>query len=232
VNLPIKETIPQSTAIPVLVELFTSEGCVDCPAADELLRRLEGPAAVPGAEIIVLDQHLDFSSGFREPQAARAMSNRQIDYARLFRNDNVFEPQVIVGGRVQLLGGETGRVKEEIMRAAKSAKVNVEVAFQSASVATIKIEKLPDDVPVCDVWMAITESNLESPSAGSGDRSLEHTGVVRSLVLLGRVNSTGPTNYSMHLRFNPRWKRDDLKYVVFVQDRLSRRVWGATAVAP
>jgi hypothetical protein len=228
----IREAAPQAAAVPVLVELFTPEGCAGCPAADEMLRKLEEEQPVPGAEIVILDEHLDFSSGWREPQSARAMTNRQIDYGRLFRNDNIFEPQFIIGGRTQLLGMESVNLRQEIAREAKTQKVAVEVSFQSASVATIKIERLPDEAPASEVWMAITESNMEAAAGESGKPKVRHSGVVRSLVMLGRVDPTGPITFSMHLRFNPRWKRDDLKYVVFVQDRLTRRVWGATAVTP
>ncbi len=219
---------PKSGTVPVLVELFTPENCVGCPAADALLRQIEGTGSVPGAEVIVMDEHLDLGSGLREPQSSRVITNRQIDYGRLFRNDNIFEPQMIIGGRTQLLGAETAHAKEEVARAANVARVKVEVVTQSASVATIKIDKLPDDAPPCDVWMGITESKL----VNAGASKLEHSGVVRSLVNLGRINASGPATYSMHLHLNSRWKRRDLKYVVFVQDRVSRRVWGATSVTP
>ncbi len=56
--------------------------------------------------------------------------------------------------------------------------------------------------------------------------------MVRSLVMLGIAQPGELTTYSMHLRFNPRWRREDLKYVVFVQERISRKIWGATAVVP
>jgi hypothetical protein len=228
----VKDAVPSTKTVPVLVELFTPEGCSGCAAADEALRKLEAQQPAAGAEIIILDEHLDFGPGWREPQSARAMTNRQIDYGRQFRNDNIFEPQMVIGGRTQLLGSDIAKAKDEIAREAKTQKASVEVSFQSASVASIKIEHVPDDVGLCDVWMAITESNLESAAADTERNKVRHSGVVRSLVLLGRVDSSGPTSFSMHLRFNPRWKRDDLKYVVFVQDRISRRIWGATAVAP
>jgi hypothetical protein len=228
----VRDAALENKTVPVLVELFTPEGCNGCAVADELLSKLEEQQPSQGAEVVILDEHLDFASGWREPQSARAMTNRQIDYGRLFRNDNIFEPQMIIGGRTQLLGAEIAKVKDEIAREAKTQKASVSVSFQSASVASVKIDKVPDDVGLCDVWMAITESNLETPPTDTSAKRLKHSGVVRSLVLLGRVDSSGPSSFSMHLRFNPRWKRDDLKYVVFVQDRISRRIWGATAVAP
>jgi hypothetical protein len=109
----------------------------------------------------------------------------------------------------------------------------VEVSFQSASLATVKVDKLPSSAGESEIWMAVTESpadGADNTSANAGP--LGRTGVVRSLVMLGLAEPGELTTYSMHLRFNPRWRREDLKYVVFVQERISRKIWGATAVVP
>jgi hypothetical protein len=125
-------------------------------------------------------------------------------------------------------------VRRHIVRAAKDPQAAVEISFESASVATVRVARLPSLANESEVWMAIAENNLESAVAGgeNSGRTLKHTGVVRSLVMLGRVESGEPTVYSMHLRFNSRWKRDDLTYVVFVQERLSRKIWGVSSVTP
>jgi hypothetical protein len=232
----VKGGIPYVARVPVLVELFTAEGCSICPPADDLLRGLEQDQAIPGVEVIALEMHVDYwnGQGWRDPFASRQLTNRQNDYLRLFRMDNVYTPQMVIGGQTQVLGSDRERALKEIARAARSPRASVDVSFQSASVATVRVDRLPSDAMESEIWLAVTESNNEN-EVGAGDnsgRTLKHTGVVRSLVLLGRAEPGAPTVYSMHMRFNPRWKREDLKYVVFVQERLSRKIWGAAAVAP
>ena len=230
----VKISIPQNKQVPVVVELFTFDGCTGCALADEMLAQFELRQPVPAAEIILLDEHLDFASGLREGQVGRQIGSRQTDYNRFFRNESIYTPQVVIGGQSQLLEESENNLKDEIARAIKNLKTHVQIEFQSASVATIKVDKLPDGSPLSDIWMAVTENKVETPWPGaeSDHRSMRHTSVVRSLVLIGRVDSSGPIVYSIHLRFNPRWKRDNLKYVVFVQDPASRRILGATSVAP
>jgi hypothetical protein len=223
--------IPQTGRVPVLVELFTSEACTICPAAGDVLRTLEQKQPIPGVEVIGIEMRMDSWSaqGFRDPFALRQMTNRQNEYLRLFKLDNLFTPQMVIGGQSQLAGPDVEQAKDEIARMAKSQRATVEVSFQSASMATVKVDKLPSSAGESEIWMAVTESQDGDGAAGS---ALGRTGVVRSLVMLGLAQPGELTTYSMHLRFNPRWRREDLKYVVFVQERISRRIWGATAVIP
>jgi len=225
----LKSELPQTARVPVLVELFTAEGCAICPPADGVLRGLE-QQPVPGVEVIALEMHVDYwnGQGWRDPYALRQLTNRQNDYIRLFSLENVYTPQMVIAGQAQVLGSDAALARDEIAKAAKGPRAHVDVSFQSASVATIRVERLPAAAKDSEIWMAIAEGNLEN--AIDGGRT--HSSVVRSLVMLARVEPGEATVYSMHLRFNPRWKRDDLKYVVFVQERSSRKIWGATAVVP
>jgi hypothetical protein len=230
---------------PVLVELFTSEGCSNCPPADDLLTRLEQTQPVDRAEVIALSEHVDYWNrlGWTDPYSSPEFSARQNDYARAFDTDGVYTPQMVVDGRAQFVGSDSGKARQAIAGASRDSKAAVTVSLasedtQAASltldVRAARLEKVSDG-DSAEVLLAITESGLRS-SVRRGEnagRRLSHTAVVRKLTTLGSVDSQGGAQFVAKpvVQIDKGWKRDGLKAVVFVQERTSRRVLGAASVS-
>jgi len=234
-----------ANATPVLLELFTSEGCSSCPPADEVLSKLDKTQPIQGVEIIALGEHVDYWNklGWIDPYSSAEFSRRQSSYADAFGQESVYTPQMIVDGQVEFAGGNGNKAHDAIIRAARSPKAKVELLAAPSSGGTnnndLKLSIHISGVPqlttgeAADVLLAITESNLRSEvSRGeNAGRYLRHSAVVRSLSVLGNI-SAGQQSFAAQPTVNLAggWQRDNLRAVVFVQEQDTRRIRGAAAL--
>ncbi len=227
---------------PVVVELFTSEGCSSCPPADAVLAQLEKTQPVAGAEIIALSEHVDYWNyiGWSDPFSSAAFSARQEAYSAAFGSERIYTPQMIVDGQAEFVGSNAAKAREAVARAARAPKAEVGLAFAAKSAGEpiklkVKVEQVPaiSDRDVAEVLFAITESNLSSQvSRGENSgRKLSHTAVVRELRALGAVDeATKSFSGETSVVIADGWKRDHLRAVVIVQERAHRRILGAAAL--
>jgi hypothetical protein len=193
-------------------------------------------------EVIALSEHVDYWNrlGWADPFSSAQFSERQNDYASVFGSDEIYTPQMIVDGRVQFVGSNSSRARAAIATAARDAKAEMTVTLEKRQTSS------PDEVPIeihvanlpsvsagdtAELMLAITESGLRSNvSRGENSgRKLTHTAVVRKLTSLAGVS--GPLNTEAAARIEKQWNRSNLKVVVFVQERASRRVLGAASVS-
>lgn len=231
----------QDGRVPVIVELFTSEGCSSCPPADQLLARLGDKQPVPGVRIIPLEEHVDYWNqlGWTDPFSSALYRGRQNDYAaRLFFTDNIYTPQMIVGGQVGFSGGNAKRAQEEIAHAVQAQSVLVELkAAQNRTDAdlidlAVQITNSKDSkLHNSNVYLAVTESGLSTnvPAGENAGRLLYHAPVVRSFGVIAKIDSRGSNGGRMvnTMRLPREWQRPNLHAVVFVQERDSYKITGA-----
>jgi len=228
---------------PVIVELFTSEGCSSCPPADEVLAKLDKTQPVRGAEIIALGEHVDYWNrlGWIDPFSSSEFSKRQSEYANAFGNNGVYTPQMIVDGHHEFAGGNMNKAREAIARAVQSLKANVQLVALAGSNGkevnlSVHVRDLPRRTPgdTTDVLLAVTENNLRSevPRGENAGRSLRHSAVTRQLAVLGTISADqGGFEAQPVATVASGWSKDNLRAVVFVQERASRRVLGAASIS-
>ena len=228
---------------PVIVELFTSEGCSSCPPADRLLARLDQTQPVPGAEVIPIEEHVDYWNelGWVDPYSSAQYRMRQNDYAVAFHADDIYTPQMVVNGVVEFVGSDMGRAYHEIRNAAQHETTDIELAatpnakdsdlmdlsLRFSNPKTAKLE-------ASDVYLAVTESNLSTfvKHGENAGHTVRHSAVVRSFGIIGRIDPKGASGGQLvsTLRLPPEWNRQNLRAVVFVQERKSMRITGANVI--
>jgi len=241
-------TVPAQSAAqvdrsPVIIELFTSEGCSSCPPADTLLSKLEVDQPIAGAEIIGLEEHVDFwnHDGWTDPYSSAEWTIRQQEYIARLKGSSPYTPQMIVDGQKEFSGNNVRQAQETIEWAARQEKIDVSVAADGSAknnmlgfeVRVVKLRGLADGEKA-DVWLAVTEAGLRTQvNAGENKgQTWEHASIVRSLQKVASISSRSPVPFlaNSQIKLRPNWKKENLRIVVFVQERKSWRMLGAALV--
>jgi hypothetical protein len=213
---------------PVLVELFTSEGCSSCPPADALLARLARDQAVPGARLVVLGEHVDYWDrlGWKDPWSSAAFSERQERHARQLGSDGPYTPQAVVDGVRQAVGSDERALKVAVAEAARRPKGRIELRLadpSSSAPHSVQVDAAWPGAVEADVTVAVVESGLQSrvTRGENAGRELVHAAVARRLdrVGSGRGNFSGRAEIAI-----ARTPGSSARVVAFVEDRESGRV--------
>ena len=131
--------------VPVLAELFTSEGCSSCPPADRLLQELDRVQPVAGARIIVLSEHVDYWNriGWADPYSSPAYSARQEQYARRFHTNGPYTPQMVVDGAAEFVGSDAREAESAIRSALRQPKSPVRIVSSPGNSTSVTLEVDP-----------------------------------------------------------------------------------------
>jgi hypothetical protein len=214
---------------PVVIELFTSEGCSSCPPADALLVKLSQENPPSGAKLILLGEHVDYWNhiGWTDRFSSAAFSERQGDYANHLHLATVYTPQMVIDGYLQLVGNGEAEVDRDISKAAAEPKL-AQVSLRWESPQKLHVAVQAPAAARSRVLLAITEDGL-STAIGGGEnsgRTLHHAAVVRQLRELGAANN-GQFETAVEVAPHPDWNPSKLKVAVLVQDQGSGRILGA-----
>ena len=161
-------------AAPIVVELFTSEGCSSCPPADALLAKLRQAETAEGAEVLILGQHVDYWNhlGWTDRFSSAAFTQRQAEYARRFALNSSYTPQMVIDGRAELVGNDEGGVRRQLALAARSPKpARIKLSWNRDGQLQVNVEGTEERDG--KVMLAITEDGLSTRVGGGENGTLQ-----------------------------------------------------------
>jgi len=175
---------------PVVVELYTSQGCSSCPPADRLLAEL-----ATHDYVIALALHVDYWDylGWKDKFAQPAFSNRQRLYAREWGERTVYTPQMVVQGVNYMVGSRGDEIQRQIMQAEESVAKVVLQAQNDGDGIRIDLAPLGDDVVEADIQLvrySVGETVLIERGENAG-KAIDYVNIVESWEMLGRWDGTG-----------------------------------------
>jgi hypothetical protein len=228
----------QSAPVPVLLELFTSEGCSSCPPADHLLGILD-QQPIPGVELIVPSEHVGYWDrlGWKDPFSSPQFTARQQDYASRFKGDGPYTPQWVVDGRFGFVGSDAREAESAIHRALRGPKLPIAISQTSrtGSEVAARIEVPPADSSTQNrravLYVALADDRAESHVAReeNAGRYLMHVAVTRVLTQVGTVDLSTANDRNITIAIQPEAGANGWRLVAFLQDPNTGRVLAVAA---
>jgi hypothetical protein len=209
-------------AAPVVVELFTSQGCSSCPPADRYLSEIATAGAVDGRPVVALAYHVDYWNdlGWADPFSRAAWSARQGRYGHALGAGRVYTPELVVAGAADAVGSSRGRVRALIAHAPAQRAITARARRDGA-----RLHVTATAPAGADVWVALWEDGLvtQVPRGENAGARLVSDRIVRRLVRVARAGATGAAEVAI----DPAWKH--VGAVAFAQ-RPDLAIVGATVL--
>jgi|SRR5215469_12647935 len=208
----------------VLVELFTSEGCSSCPPADALLEKLDRSQPIPGAEIVVLSEHVDYWNhiGWADPYSSAVFSARQEQYARRLHTQGPYTPQMVVDGRSEFVGSDMRAAEAAIRSALRLPKTGIDIG-ENGKAAAIEVSPLPTGTGHKAAVFAGFAADAGTQDVSRGEnkgRRLHHVAILKELKQIGSIDDRSGLKTSLRVERG-------MRLIVFVQELGNGWVWGA-----
>lgn len=220
---------PPTPKAPVVVELFTSQGCSSCPPADALLIRLaQDPNVIP------LSFHVDYWNhlGWSDPFSSAAWSQRQQRYASQL-GSNVYTPQAVVDGSVELVGSDESRARRVIGEAGSRASSTSIRLTRNAGKITAEVSlRARVDANLQLIFVTYQRSVTTPVARGeNGGRTLRNDFVVRRLSVADEFRGeVGAHHAEMAPQIDAAWSKGPFGVVAFLQDPKSLKIYGAAVI--
>ena len=227
---------PDQPPVPILIELFTSEGCSSCPPVDEFVRHIDESQPVAGAQLIVLSEHVDYwdHDGWKDKYSSAQFTERQNGYVHAMNLQTAYTPQMVVDGYIELKGSSAD-IEQTFAKELKVAKIPVRITsakIDAPSQLRVKIEADAPEKHGGAVWVAVALDHAASQvSAGENSgKQLQHVAVVEELRKVGKLDKGKPFAQDIAVKLKPDTDPKNLRIIAFIQESNEGKVLGATGV--
>ena len=201
---------PVSSAGPVILELFTSQGCSSCPPADDLLTQFATAGRIANRKVIPLAFHVDYwdGNGWTDPFDSSANTDRQGRYVHSLGGNRVYTPELVVGGTHDVIGSDRVSATTAVQLAVPTKPIAASIHWHDDS-ADIEATAPAD----ADAWIAIWQDDVPT-TITRGENAGTHTISNRIVRHFERVAAAGTTGH-LKVALPLSWKQ--LGAVVFAQ---------------
>lgn len=235
---PVREGNAAHERTPVLLELFTSEGCSSCPPADRLLESLDEAQPFPDVDLIVLSEHVDYwnSGGWPDPFTSKFATPRQDRYAQQLNVESVYTPQRVIDGHLEGVGSNAEDIKRDIEKAAQAKKVPVTLTNVSRNGSSLKFHASAGETnggaEKATLYVALAGNKMHSEvrHGENAGRSLTHVAVAYTLVPIGPVKSEEGLSKDLTLKIPAALSNSEIRVVAFLQVDRTQQIVGVTQV--
>ena len=216
-----RQTAKQATR-PVLLELFTSQGCSSCPPADELLRRINNDPALRG-KVIPLAYHVDYWDrlGWKDPFSARAWTQRQAEYIHSFELEGGYTPQIVINGYLQTNGSNRPVIYKAIEDESRRAAEGMIRLRSEGGDVIVNAQAPHENVEVIVVAFEDGATTKVERGENSG-RTIENDSIVRKFMRVATIDGKKAFEQRVALPLGPR-----MGVAAFLQDVNTRRILAA-----
>jgi len=241
-QITLAQAAPSNTAPhPVLIELFTSEGCSSCPPADGILQRLDEGQPISGVQLIVLSEHVTYwdHDGWKDPNSSQALTDRQSAYEAQLGERDSFTPQFVVDGTHDVHIDRIADMEQVLKKARDEPRIPLrisDVRLDSAdpTVLHAHVETDPDQIHNADIYIAVALNHVESQvlKGENGGRHLVHVAVVQQLTKAGKVEKGKSFARDVQMKLKPGTDLKNLRVVAFLQESGPGKLLGACQTKP
>ncbi len=239
-----KPPAPDSShlGVPVLVELFTSEGCSSCPPADVILQRLDDFQPIPGAQLIVLSEHVTYwdQLGWKDPNSSPAFTDRQSSYETTLGIKEAYTPQFVIDGHQSVSLENLQDLEDALNKAKADTKISIrlgDTTIDPSDPTTLRTHIETDansDKHNADVYVAVALNQVESQvlRGENGGKHLIHVAVVQQLTKVGKLSKGKAFAQDVRLKLKQGEDLKNVRIVAFAQESGQGKLLAATMRKP